>query len=206
MVCRALEMKSGSIDEAATGDGLPDNHILLTVRQGNRDAFGVLVDRYRERSLRVALSIVGDRETARDLSQEAFIKAYRSIGMFDLNSPFLPWFYKILRNVCLDYLRSKARFHGMIDRFRLRNRMASDLREEIQRDDLAVLVRTAVRSLDPKDREIIELKHFAGFSYDEIARCLNIPKGTVMSRLFYARKALKRKLENSVDFLAGDKE
>jgi RNA polymerase sigma-70 factor, ECF subfamily len=204
VVSQAVKMKEFPLLSINSLNDQNDQRVILNVRKGNQDAFGIIVDRYRERSLRIATSMVGDMDTARDLSQEAFIKAYRSLGVFDLNAPFLPWFYKILRNVCRDYLRKRTRFYNMVNRFKQRSRNDPDLMDEIQRDDVVQKVRTAVAALDVKNREIIELKHFAGLTYREISDILGIPKGTVMSRLFYARKALREKLENTLDFLSED--
>ncbi len=178
--------------------------LLKEALKGNRDAFGDLVMRYRGQSLRIAVSMTGDIETARDLTQEAFIKAYRALGTFDTQAPFLPWYYQILRNVCRDYLRGRNRFRNMVDRFKSKPTRRANLIDDVQRDDLVMKVRTAVSKLKPRDREIIELKHLAGFDYREISDMLRIPKGTVMSRLFYARKALKELLQDDIDFIRGE--
>ncbi|MBN1550957.1 RNA polymerase sigma factor [bacterium] len=192
--------------EMTTNNDTDIRNCILDTRMGNRQAFGLIVERYRTQSVRIAVSIVGDIETAKDLSQDAFIKAYRALHTFDLNAPFMPWFYRILTNVCRDYIRKRTRFRNMIQKFKGISRSSDDLNCEIHRDEIAIKVRQAVEKLDPKDREIIELKHFAGFDYNEIAKILNIPKGTVMSRLFYARKALRQHLERSLDFISGGAE
>jgi len=173
--------------------------LIKRTLSGDRNAFGQIVTRYRESAVRVAASIVGDIDIAKDITQVAFIKAYRALGRFDIHAPFLPWFYKILKNSCRDHLRKKRRFSNMVERFRVKADKVPDMREEVQRQEIQEKVRAAVRSLSPKDREIIELKHFAGLSYSEMSKVLQIPKGTVMSRLFYARKALREILEQSSD-------
>ena len=201
--CQALVMEKQTHHAMKEQLLWDDQRIILETRNGNRDSFGIIVDRYRSQALRIAASIVGDIELARDLTQDAFIKAYRSLGTFDLNAPFTPWFYQILRNVCLDNIRKRTRFSKMLDRFKKRVDTHGDLMAEIQRDDLAMMVRTTIQSLKPKDREILELKHYAGLNYDEISAALKIPKGTVMSRLYYARLALKEKLTQKMDCISG---
>ena len=101
--------------------------LLKKALRGNRDAFGQLVMRHRSQSLRIAVSMTGDIETARDLTQEAFIKAYRALGTFDSHAPFLPWFYQILRNVCRDHLRGRGRFRHMLGRFKTQAVSKADL-------------------------------------------------------------------------------
>jgi RNA polymerase sigma-70 factor, ECF subfamily len=181
-----------------------DGELILLTRGGRQDAFGVLVERYRANAVRLASSIVGDWELARDLSQDAFLKAYRALGSFDITSPFMPWFYRILRNTCMDQLRRKGRFRTVLEKITLTKSSRGDLREEISRSDLSAIVRKAIDCLKDKDREIIELRHFSGLSYDEMSELLDIPRGTVMSRLHYARRVLHDVLVNDFHVKAGD--
>ncbi len=204
MSCRVLMMDKPGLKDKAAELLQEERSLILNTRMGDRNAFGVLVERYRGQALRIAVSMVHDMETARDLSQDAFVKAYRSLGMFDLSSPFIPWFYQILRNVCRDYLRRKTRWRNVLGRVSVTREQTGDFMDEMQRDDIARKVRSAVKKLKPDYREIIELKHFAGLNYAEISKILDIPQGTVMSRLYYARKALRSRLEQSLDFLAGE--
>jgi len=199
----ATRPETSSIRGLCQKDHLADRQLILETRMGDKGSFGILVTRYRSRALRVAASMVGDIETARDLTPDAFIKAYRSLGKFDLTAPFLPWFYQILKNLCRDHLRRRTRFTKIVERIKPKGRPENYAFEQMQRDDIAMHVREAVNKLKPSDRRIIELKHFAGLSYDEIADILNIPKGTVMSRLFYARKALRAILEDSLETIEG---
>jgi len=168
---------------------------ILKCQQGSRDAFGTIVTRYMRRAYLAAVALVGNREDAMDISQEAFVKAYRAIGRFDLERPFYPWFLRILRNQCFDWMRKR------------RARPAGDLIKELpdgrmnpevlaRRNEIKEQVWTAVRRLSERDREIIVLRHFQHFSYAEIAETLGIPQGTVMSRLFTARSRLRELLKD----------
>ncbi len=181
-----------------------DGELVLLTLDGSKDAFGVLVERYRMNAVRMASAIVGDWELARDLSQDSFLKAYRSLNTFDVHAPFLPWFYRILRNTCMDQIRRKGRFRSVMEKLGYYARNKGDLMDEISRSDVAVVVRMAVARLKEKDREIIELRHFSGLSYDEISGLLDIPRGTVMSRLHYARKQLQEILVNEFHVKAGE--
>lgn len=181
-----------------------DGELVLLTLDGSADAFGVLVERYRMRAVRMASAIVGDWELAKDLSQDSFLKAYRALNTFDVKSPFLPWYYRILRNTCMDQIRRRGRLRAVLEKIKLSARAKGDLRDEIRRSDLSVIIRMAINRLEDKDREIIELRHFSDLSYDEIAELLDIPRGTVMSRLHYARKQLQEILESDFHVKAGE--
>lgn len=181
-----------------------DGELVLLTLEGKQEAFGMIVERYRSGAVRLATAIVGDWEAARDISQDAFIKAYRALNTFDIHSPFMPWFYRILRNTCLDQLRRKKRFREMIEKSVVHTEDRGNLWDDISRSDMAVIVRKAVMCLKDKDREIIELRHFSGLSYREIAEILKIPQGTVMSRLHCARKILQEVLIKDFGIKAGE--
>ena len=171
---------------------------IIACQRGSRDAFGVVVEAYMRRAYVAALAILGNREDALDVSQEAFVKAYRAIRRFDPTRPFYPWFYRILRNVCYDWLRRRrtrprSGFEGEIADIRSNPEILArrtEVREEVWR---------AVNRLKERDREIILLRHFQHLSYAEIADALQIPKGTVMSRLFTARSRLRGELDGRVE-------
>jgi RNA polymerase sigma-70 factor, ECF subfamily len=181
-----------------------DGELVLLTLEGKQEAFGMIVERYRSGAVRLASAIVGDWETARDISQDAFIKAYRALNTFDIRSPFLPWFYRILRNTCMDQLRRKKRFRQVVENVVHSSVSRGDLWNDISRSDMAVVVRKAVSRLKDTDREIIELRHFSGLAYEEISELLGIPKGTVMSRLHYARKILHDILVKEFGIEAGE--
>lgn len=154
---------------------------------GERDAFGHLVQRYQRQAVGNASAILRIREDAVDAVQEAFIDAFRSLKSFDLSRPFYPWFYVLLRNRCY--------------------KIAGKNSEAVSSDDIEILapqvgpaneerlaLEKALGSLTDEFREIVTLKYLDGLSYDELAEHLGIPKGTVMSRLFHARRQLQAKL------------
>jgi RNA polymerase sigma-70 factor (ECF subfamily) len=178
-----------------TGDDERD--IILGWKRGERRAYEALVRRYMADAFYVAYGFVGNAEDARDLSQEAFIKAYRARARFDERRPFYPWLYRILKNHCLNFV-TRRHAHVSIDDENERREMASPdptPLENLVGDERKRIVRAAIDRLSDDHREIIVLKSFKEHSYREIAGILGIPMGTVMSRLYYARQALRGLIE-----------
>lgn len=178
-----------------------ERDVVIDWKKGNKRAYETLVRFYMHDAFLVAYGLVGNREDARDLSQEAFIKAYQTRERFDEDRPFYPWLYRILKNHCLNFIKrgmkhtSSLYYDGNPDRERFASSQSTPL-EQLERDERNRVVRVAVDMLSDDHREIIVLKSFKGHSYQEIADLLEIPMGTVMSRLYYARKALKTIIEH----------
>ena len=166
---------------------MDDEIAIEKCRNGDQEAFRHLVERYQRQAIGHATALLGTREDALDAAQEAFIDAFRALKQFDSSRPFYPWFYVLLRNRCFK-MAARKREMASIDETVIV--AATGARSE---DILAL--QNALRSLDMEDREIVTLKYFDGLSYNELADRLQIPKGTVMSRLFYARRKLLAKLE-----------
>ncbi|MHC5075576.1 MAG: RNA polymerase sigma factor [Planctomycetota bacterium] len=149
----------------------------------------------------IALGLVGNHNDALDLSQEAFFRAYSNIKLLNSNQKFFPWFYQILRNLCFSHLRKgKGRKTASLSN----NEMGADSLPSsdgfspeflAERNEIKEDVWRAIGQLSEKHREIIILRHFQQFSYDEIAQYLHCTKGTVMSRLYHARHKLRELLE-----------
>jgi RNA polymerase sigma-70 factor (ECF subfamily) len=151
---------------------------------GDRQAFRHLVHRYQARALAHARALVGDEAGAADAAQEAFLDAFRSLARFDLEREFYPWFYVLLRNRCFKQ-QSRPGTRQESAPVTESEAAAGASREE------ALDLRRAIGRLEPADRELVLLKHLEGWTYDELADRLGIPRGTVMSRLFYARRRLQ---------------
>jgi RNA polymerase sigma-70 factor (ECF subfamily) len=151
--------------------------------------YGRLLESILEQAAGYALSILRSRPDAEDAVQQAALRGLERIGLYDSNQPFKAWWFTVLRHCCLDLLRSR-RSHASLDRAEAqaaRNEHPTDWR------DLA----DALDRLDAQHAEILRLRYFAGLTYEELAHALDIPKGTVMSRLHYARKALGSRIEES---------
>ncbi len=155
--------------------------------KGEKEAFRYLVESYQNQAVAHAIAILGNREDALDAVQEAFIDAFRSLERFDRTRRFYPWFYVLLRNRCYK-MTAKRRITEDFEETEIlapQNGMPIEERFALEK---------ALRSLPDEDREIVTLKYLDGLSYEEVAEHLQIPRGTVMSRLFYARKQLQAKL------------
>jgi len=169
---------------------------------GCRSAFEFIVNRYMKQAYSIALGFVGNREDALDLSQEAFFRAYSNIEKLNPQRKFFPWFYHILRNLCFSHLRKrKVRRAYSLDGENSPEVAAEsdgwfDPEAVAQKDEAKTAVWQAIGDLDEKHREVIILRHFENLSYERIAQILFCNKGTVMSRLYNARKKLKKLLDS----------
>ncbi|MEP6901994.1 MAG: sigma-70 family RNA polymerase sigma factor [Actinomycetota bacterium] len=155
--------------------------------KGEKDAFRYLVERYQAQAVGHSTAILGNREDALDAVQEGFIDAFQSLKNFDRAQRFYPWLYVLVRHRCFKMIAKKHESENIEETEILAPQ--SDISNEER-----ITLEKALLSLSKEDREIITLKYLDGSSYDEIAEHLEIPRGTVMSRLFYARKQLQTKL------------
>ncbi|PWL76155.1 MAG: RNA polymerase subunit sigma [Clostridiales bacterium] len=173
--------------------------MVRKVLGGDANAFETLVLEYEKNVYNIALRMTGNSEDAADMTQEAFIKAYNSLQSFRGDSKFSVWLYRIVSNVCLDFLRSKNRRPTVSLSVEDDDGEDAqlDVADESQSPELLLdrkLTRDSVRrgldSLPPDYRQILLLREIQGLSYDEIAQALSLEVGTVKSRIFRARKRL----------------
>ncbi|NIP60662.1 MAG: sigma-70 family RNA polymerase sigma factor [Gemmatimonadetes bacterium] len=176
-----------------------EKELIRKCKAGNPRFYEPLVRAYEGPGLRLALGMMGNPDDAEDALQEAFVKAYDALDRFDLERPFGPWFFQILRNQCRDALRSrKARFKLEALDEDLEERPAPGARgpeRRRERGAARALVWQAMEKIGDDHREVLVLKELQGFRYAEIAAILGIPEGTVASRLYHARVALKDALD-----------
>ena len=177
-----------------------ERELVHRCRAGDTRFYEPLVRAYEPQAMRLALGMMGNPDDARDALQEAFVKTFQSLGRFDSRRAFGPWFFQILRNQCRDMLRSRrARFRmevvddGLLD-FRPDAGPGSAARHR-ERAEARRLLWKALEQLPEDQREVLVLKELQGFRYQEIATILEVPEGTVASRLFHARRALKSTLD-----------
>jgi RNA polymerase sigma-70 factor (ECF subfamily) len=162
--------------------------------QGDTEAFGELVNLYQVAVFNVTYRMLGVVAEAEDVTQDAFIRAYRSLSTFDLERPILPWLKKIAVNLCLDRLKHPHELP--LDEEFLAGANGPEA-QVIQRDQ-DHLVRASLLSLPPHYRAVIELRHFQEMSYEEIAVTLQRPLASVKTELFRARKMLAERLKENV--------
>lgn len=170
----------------------PDADLIERCQAGDRDAFGGIVKRYAGAARAAAVMLLGSHEDAQDASQEAFVRAWRHLRRFDSRARFYPWYSAILRNVCISQLRRRrheteelSESHGSDDSEAVLLAESNERRDRVWR---------AVLKLSQPHREIIVLSHFQDMTYKQIAESLSVPIGTVMSRLYNARQALRTEL------------
>ena len=181
---------------------MSDQQLAIAVQGGDQGAARVLMERYQEGLFGLALRLLRNREDAREVAQEAMVKALSRIATYDPSRPFSPWVYRIARNLCIDRHRARrqsvaldeerdaapADAEGMNPYTRPPDALAHQRRVNEALDE-------ALASLGPIYREIIVLYHYEHLTYPEIAAHLRIPEGTVMNRLFRARRKMQAALE-----------
>jgi RNA polymerase sigma-70 factor (ECF subfamily) len=162
-----------------------ERDILEQVKEGNREAYGEIVKKYMKSAYYIALGFVHNHQDALDLSQEAFIKAFRNIKRFETEKAFFPWFYKLMKNLCLDFLRKKRRR----SEYPLAGIEASG--DDSQHSEIQEMLWKAIAELPFEQKEVVILRYFQQLSYRELAEMTGKPVGTVMSSLHYAKRKLK---------------
>ncbi|WP_420463416.1 RNA polymerase sigma factor [Candidatus Palauibacter sp.] len=180
-----------------------DRTLVLRAQSGERAAFGELVTRYMQRSYYTALGLVGNHDDALDLSQEAFARAFRARATIDAERPFFPWLYQIIRRLCFNHTRDQRSRRQKLEKA---GSWLADTtmgvqplspEKALERAELRDRVAAAIERLGEREREALVLREFEGLRYREIAELLGIPIGTVMSRLYRARRSLAREIETA---------
>lgn len=189
--CEAPTRRAGLAEERAW---------LAAAQAGDAGAYGRLVQRYQAKVYALAFRILRHRDDAWDVVQEAFVKAFRSLHRFHAQCSFYTWLYRIAYNLSIDALRARRRraLPGLSEGAALDEVAGEGLAstpptpdEALAQQDLRAVIGRAIDALSEKHRAIIVLREVEGLSYEELSVALNISKGTVMSRLFHARKKLQ---------------
>lgn len=181
---------------------LGDKELVILTQKGNREAFEVLVERYKQKAYRIAFDFARDREEAKDLSQEAFLRAFTHLKSFDLRAGFYTWFYRILVNLCLDYRRRKTKisWESLDEKTEKDNGFEKIANpgpspdQEAMRKQISRRIVAAVATLPPKQRAVFLLKNHQGLSISEIAGVMKAAEGTIKVHLHRAVMALRQRL------------
>jgi RNA polymerase sigma-70 factor (ECF subfamily) len=190
-----------------------DLTLVKRVRNGDQRAFKLLVERYQRKVYAVALGMLKDKEEAMDVSQEAFIKVYKYLDHFKGDASFYTWLYRITSNICIDVIRKRAGSGGEHAEFdetmpmdvsetnigALGSRLGTNPQKSALRRELAEKIQEALAAVPEKHRAILLLREIEGMSYEDLSRTLDIPKGTVMSRLFHARAKVQKILSQYLE-------
>lgn len=170
--------------------------LVQQAQQGDRGAFGELVSRYYDGVIKTVYHLCGDDQMAQDAAQEAFIRAWVKLPTFKPQAPFRNWVYRIAVNAALDNLRKRPvesieDSEGMLS---MADKNPSPEAAYIEKEQVDI-IQCAVRVLPEAARTVLVLREYGDLSYEEIASVLEIPMGTVMSRLSYARTRLREMLQ-----------
>ncbi len=171
--------------------------LIKKVKKGDLDAYGPIIQDYQSSVFNVCCRILGNRQEAEDLTQEAFLRAYHQISRYDLNRPFGPWMRTLAANLCYNHLK-RARLNRVPledekDTIKDDSKYGPEGALEINQEHQVLY--QAIWKLPDTQRMVLELRHFQGLSYQEMAEALNLPLNTVRSHLYRGRQKLAELLE-----------
>ena len=169
--------------------------LIQQALQGNLDAWGEIVRRYKAAVFGIALGILGNPHDAEDATQDAFIRAYENLHRYDLKRRFSTWLFTITANLCKNKLRREKFFAPLKSLSGLQGQAINDPAEQVAREERQALVQEALAALDEKYRAPLVLRFYGDLDYKEIAEALGIPEGTVKTRIHRGKLALKAWLE-----------
>ncbi|AJD89517.1 RNA polymerase sigma factor SigW [Jeotgalibacillus malaysiensis] len=178
---------------------------IQQVRKGDQDAFGEIVELFKDRVYHVCFRMLGNRHEAEDIAQEAFIRAYTNIHTFDIDRKFSTWLFRIATNLCIDRIRKKkpdyyldAEVSGT-DGLTMYSQVETDgplPEEEVESMELQESIQKEISRLPDKYRSVIVLKYIEELSLKEISEILELPIGTVKTRIHRGREALRKQLRS----------
>jgi RNA polymerase sigma-70 factor, ECF subfamily len=184
-----------------------DRRLIVRAQAGDTAAFRLLVERHQRRVFAIALGLVRDEQDAREIAQEAFLRVHKGLAQFHGGSSFFTWLYRIVTNLSIDLMRKPSRreaelhFALEVDDGESALLLASDADpyDVVRRGQISERIQLALEQLPPYHRGVILMREVEGMSYEEMAEAMQVSKGTIMSRLFHARKKLQRALADCHD-------
>ena len=168
---------------------MDDSILIAKIKKGDMGAYEALVNKYMKKAYNVALYYTKNPADAWDISQQGFVNAWKGIKRFDESSPFFPWLYAIIKNEAFTRFKKEKREEEKKEGG-LPLKIIDSPEENLEKKENLKKLQKALLKLDKEKKEIIYLRHYADMSYKEISDALGLPEGTIMSRLYYARKAL----------------
>lgn len=194
---------------------IDDRVLVERIQGGDEQAFRVLFERYHRRAFSVAFGVVKNKQDALDVVQDGFVKVHKHIGNFQGTSSFYTWLYRIIMNLSIDHVRRRKNAKGVEyddrvgreadegagDGALLPRMMNSNPSKTVIRRELLEKIQVALAELPDYHRAVIVLREIEGLSYEEMSIALEVPKGTIMSRLFHARKKMQASLS---DYMNGE--
>jgi RNA polymerase sigma-70 factor (ECF subfamily) len=180
-------------------------------KRGDREAFRTLFERYHRRAYALAFGVVRHQDDALDVVQDAFIKAHKYLDKFEGNSSFYTWLYRIVMNLAIDHIRKHRRVRPVeLDEQRLEDAtsdadgllprlLGGNPGRALMDKEIRQRIDVALGELSENHRSVLVMRELEGLSYEEMAQAMGCSKGTIMSRLFHARKNMQRRLVDLVD-------
>jgi RNA polymerase sigma-70 factor, ECF subfamily len=197
--------------QASTGrEAVDDRDLVLAAQRGDREAFRTLFDRYHRRAYALAFGVVRHQDDALDVVQDAFIKAHKYLDKFEGNSSFYTWLYRIVMNLAIDHLRKHRRVRPVeldearldessVDEGLLPKMLGGNPGRALMDKEIRARIDSALGELSENHRSVLVMRELEGLSYEEMAKAMGCSKGTIMSRLFHARKNMQTRLIDLVD-------
>lgn len=199
----AAEPEQGG-EHSEAGPPFDESKLIQLAKTGSVAAFEQLVEAYDQKLYNMAYRMLGNREDARDMTQEAFLRAYRSLDGFREESSFSTWIFRIAKNACLDRIRKRSQVQAVsidepiqTEEGQVQRELPSDLgdpEEYAEQQELSAVVHSALQELTDEYRTAVVLRDLQGLSYNEIAEVMEVSLGTVKSRIYRGRQALKEVL------------
>lgn len=190
-------------------DPIDDRELVLAAQRGDRGAFQTLFERNHRRAYALALGVVRNQDDALDVVQDAFIKAHKYLDRFEGNSSFYTWLYRIVMNLAIDHLRKHRKVKPVeLDETRVENDGDDPLLPRIlggnpgralQDKEIRARIDQALDELSENHRSVLVMRELEGLSYEDMAQAMGCSKGTIMSRLFHARRNMQKRLLDLID-------
>jgi RNA polymerase sigma-70 factor (ECF subfamily) len=194
---------------SATSSNVDDQDLVVAARKGDRDAFKTLFERYHRRAYALAFGVLRHQDDALDVVQDAFIKAHKYLDKFEGNSSFYTWLYRIVMNLAIDHLRKHRRVKPVeldetrvqedADNALLPRLLGGNPGRALMDKQIRARIDQALDELSENHRAVLVMRELEGLSYEEMAQAMNCSKGTIMSRLFHARKNMQKRLIDLVE-------
>jgi RNA polymerase sigma-70 factor (ECF subfamily) len=202
-----------SNDEARRIEAEEDRALVLQAKSGDKVAFRRLVERHQRRAFAIAIGLVRDEADAHEIVQEAFLRVFKSLDSFEGTASFFTWLYRIVSNLSIDLMRKPARRETEpLDVARVEDGGdlplvshidGADPQDVVRRAEIRKRLEAALQELPPYHRGVILMREVEGMSYEEMAEAMGVSKGTIMSRLFHARRKLQRALADCYEEQVG---
>jgi RNA polymerase sigma-70 factor (ECF subfamily) len=193
---------------ASTQTHVDDRDLVTAARRGDRDAFRTLFERYHRRAYALAFGVLRHQDDALDVVQDAFIKAHKYLDKFEGNSSFYTWLYRIVMNLAIDHLRKHRRQKPVeLDESKLEDGddallpriLGGNPGRALMDKQIRARIDQALAELSDNHRAVLVMRELEGMSYEEMAQAMECSKGTIMSRLFHARRNMQKRLLDLLD-------